>query len=53
MEVKSEQRKKEAVKALKISRGQIEAIIKMIEEERYCVDVPNQIITEQSLLKKS
>lgn len=45
--------KEEAVKALKISRGQIEATIKMIEEERYCVDVSNQIITAQSLLKKA
>jgi len=45
--------KEEAVKALKISRGQIEAIIKMIEEERYCVDVSNQIIAAQSLLKKA
>ncbi|WP_461614652.1 metal-sensing transcriptional repressor [Clostridium sp. Marseille-QA1073] len=45
--------KEEAVKALKISRGQIEATIKMIEEERYCVDVSNQIIAAQSLLKKA
>lgn len=45
--------KKEAVKALKISKGQIEAIIKMIEEDRYCVDVSNQIIAAQSLLKKA
>lgn len=45
--------KEEAVKVLKIYRGQIEAIIKMIEEERYCVDVSNQIITAQSLLKKA
>jgi len=45
--------KKNAVKALKIAKGQIEAIIKMIEEERYCVDVSNQIIAAQSLLKKA
>lgn len=45
--------KKEALKVLKISKGQIEATIKMIEEERYCVDVSNQIIAAQSLLKKA
>ena len=45
--------KKNAVKALKIAKGQIEAIIKMIEDERYCVDVSNQIIAAQSLLKKA
>lgn len=45
--------KKEAVKALKIAKGQIEAAIKMIEEDRYCVDVSNQIIAGQSLLKRA
>lgn len=45
--------KEKAVKALKISRGQIEAIIKMIEKERYYVDVSNQIIVAQSLFKKA
>ncbi|MBU3142486.1 metal-sensing transcriptional repressor [Clostridium sp. CF012] len=44
---------KEAIKTLKISKGQIEATIKMIEAERYCVDVSNQIIAAQSLLKKA
>jgi len=45
--------KQDAMKALKISKGQIEAIIKMIEDERYCVDISNQIIAAQSLLKKA
>jgi len=45
--------KEDAVKALKISKGQIEAIIKMIEDGRYCVDVSNQIVAAQSLLKKA
>lgn len=44
---------KEAMKTLKISKGQIEATIRMIEDERYCVDVSNQIIAAQSLLKKA
>ncbi len=42
-----------ALQALKTSRGQIEGIIKMIEEGRYCVDVSNQIIAAQALLKKA
>lgn len=45
--------KKKAMQALKTSRGQIEGIIKMIEDERYCVDISNQIIAAQSLLKKA
>lgn len=45
--------KKKAVNALKTAKGQIEGIIKMIEDERYCVDVSNQIIAVQGLLKKA
>ena len=47
-----EERKK-AIQNLKIAKGQIEGIIKMIEDERYCIDISNQIIAVQSLLKKS
>jgi DNA-binding FrmR family transcriptional regulator len=45
--------KKKAINALKTAKGQIEGIIKMIEEDRYCVDVSNQIIAVQGLLKKA
>lgn len=47
------QEKTKALQSLKTSKGQIEGIIKMIEEGRYCVDVSNQIIAAQSLLKKA
>jgi len=47
------QEKIKAMQALKTSKGQIEGIIKMIEDGRYCVDVSNQIIASQSLLKKA
>lgn len=45
--------KKNALQSLKTSKGQIEGIIKMIEDERYCVDISNQIIAAQALLKKA
>ncbi len=45
--------KKKALQVLKTCRGQIDGIIKMIEEERYCVDISNQIIAAQGLLKKA
>ncbi|MCY6356177.1 metal-sensing transcriptional repressor [Clostridium sp. ZS2-4] len=45
--------KKKAVQSLKTSKGQIEGIIKMIEDGRYCIDISNQIIAAQSLLKKA
>jgi DNA-binding FrmR family transcriptional regulator len=44
---------KNSILALKTARGQIEATINMIEEGRYCVDISNQIIAAQGLLKKA
>lgn len=51
--MKVNEEKKKAVNALKTAKGQIEGIIKMIEEDRYCVDVSNQIIAVQGLMKKA
>ena len=48
----NEERKK-ALQSLKTAKGQIDGIIKMIEEERYCMDISNQIIAAQALLKRS
>ncbi len=45
--------KKKALQSLKTSKGQIEGIIKMIEDGRYCMDISNQIVAAQSLLKKA
>lgn len=45
--------KEDAIKLLKTSKGQIEGIIKMIEDGRYCIDISNQIIAAQSILKKA
>ena len=42
-----------AAKLLKIARGQIDGILKMIEHERYCIDIAHQLIASQSLLKKA
>ncbi|MCJ7688871.1 MAG: metal-sensing transcriptional repressor [Clostridiaceae bacterium] len=43
----------QAMRSHKTSKGQIEGIIKMMEDGRYCIDVSNQIIAAQSLLKKA
>ncbi|MCK9470621.1 MAG: metal-sensing transcriptional repressor [Bacilli bacterium] len=42
-----------AVFTLKTARGQIDSVINMIEEGRYCIDISNQIMAVSSLLKKS
>ena len=46
-------KKKKALQSLKTAKGQIDGIIKMIEEERYCMDISNQIVAAQALLKRS
>ena len=45
--------KKKAVQALKTVSGQVEGIIRMIEEGRYCIDISNQIFAASALLKKA
>lgn len=45
--------KKNALLNLKTARGQMDGIVKMIEEERYCVDISKQILSAQSLLRKA
>lgn len=43
----------EVKKLLRTARGQIEGIIKMIDNDRYCIDVSNQILAATSILRKS
>ncbi len=43
----------QAARLLKTARGQLDGIIKMIEEGRYCVDVSNQILAANAMLKKA
>ena len=42
-----------ALSSLKTARGQIDGIIKMIEEDRYCIDVSKQILAVVALLRKA
>ncbi len=37
---------------LKTARGQIDGILNMIEEDRYCIDISNQIMATEAILKK-
>ena len=44
--------KKKALQCLKTAKGQIEGIIRMIEDERYCIDISNQVMASQALLQQ-
>ncbi len=47
------QEKKQALQALKTARGQIDGILKMIEDGRYCIDISNQIFAASGMLKRA
>lgn len=36
---------------LKTARGQLDGIIRMVEEDAYCMDISNQVLAAQALLK--
>lgn len=37
---------------LKTARGQIDGLLKMVEEDRYCIDISNQLMATQAILKR-
>ena len=37
---------------LKTARGQLDGILKMVEENRYCMDISNQIMATQAILHR-
>lgn len=38
---------------LRTARGQIDAALKMIEEDRYCVEISNQLLATEALIRKA
>ena len=37
---------------LKTARGQIDGILKMIEEDRYCMEISHQVMATEAILNK-
>ena len=37
---------------LKTARGQIDGILKMVEEDRYCLDISQQVMATEALLNR-
>lgn len=38
---------------LKTARGQIDGVLKMVDEDRYCIDVANQILACEAVLRRA
>lgn len=43
----------DAITQLKTARGQIDAALRMVDEDRYCIDVSKQILAAAALLRKA
>lgn len=41
---------KKVLKLLKTARGQIDGIIKMVEDDRYCIDISQQLMATAAIL---
>lgn len=44
---------KEAYTLLKTAQGQLASAIKMMEDERYCIDISNQLLATTALINKA
>lgn len=45
--------KKQITSLLATARGQLDGIIKMVEDDRYCIDISNQIMSSQAILSRA
>ncbi len=41
------------LRLLKTARGQIDGIIRMVEEDRYCIDISHQLMATTAILKRT
>lgn len=44
--------KNQVTRLLKTARGQLDGILKMVEEDRYCVDISNQLMATEAILQR-
>ena len=44
---------KTVLRLLKTARGQIDGIIKMVEEDRYCMDISQQVAAADAMLRRA
>ena len=45
--------KKQVSRLLKTARGQIDGILRMIEEDRYCMDISQQVAAADAMLRRA
>ena len=45
--------KQTVLRLLKTARGQLDGIIKMVEDDRYCMDIAHQLMATEALLNRA
>ena len=45
--------RKTVLRLLRTARGQIDGIIKMVEENRYCIDISQQLMATEAILNRA
>lgn len=43
--------KERIMSMLKTARGQMDGLIRMVEDDRYCIDISNQLMATQAILR--
>ena len=41
------------LRLLKTARGQLDGLLRMVEENRYCIDISNQLMATEAILRKA
>ena len=44
---------KKIIRLLKTARGQMDGIIRMVEENRYCIDISQQLMATEAILNRA
>ena len=44
--------KDQVLRLLKTARGQLDGILKMVEEDRYCIDISTQVMAAEAMLNR-
>ena len=38
---------------LRTARGQIDGVLRMVDEDRYCIDIANQLLAAEAVLRRA
>jgi len=45
--------REQITRLVKTARGQLDGVLRMVEEDRYCIDVANQLAAAEAVLRRA